>query len=934
MDDATIDRLREEAWATWEDEAGTARFHAEPPKADVAALPAFDWEAIEALRGAGPAIGWNGDRPRAVELHREALRVDEANELCKWLGGALRESLIDTVEAERHLALLGLEKVILCAYGASNRYVPERQGESYDWAAVPAERSAADWQQLRGYLNTVATPNLGFISCPGGTRVKPRDGRPPEIFEVGLLIYEIDGLPKDQQIGLWKTAGLPEPTCVMDTGGKSLHVTYKLTEAVPVDVGRAARVRLSLAIEAVLPEGCKTDGSMHSPHQPARLAGGIHPKTLQRSRLLDEHCSGNSYPLETLMALCPEMPVVEQTENTGTIWRADPDGCGTYALAWDANAHHLQGVEVPLTVALSDATVQEIKVGKPPGTGGRAVRAYSLSRTLQAAELQLQELGVPFSDSALRLFEQFVVASDLHDGDVELAFDKHWGTSDIGEGELSRFALVSRLNELEYQLWLSNPKPGSLVALARAFTRRAWAEIQKVKRAARRAAMCEAAKSRHDARKTRHLQKRMDVLERYIRMLVPTVRNSLRRTGMVREAVKALNLGTALKPPDLSRLVMEAQDERSGNSYRALSAAERRAMPRPQVDWLIPGAIPKRDLTIIGGRAKVGKTRLAMDVVRAVLTGNSFLDFGPPVEPTEVILVTDDQADGDSADMLDALGVYHHEKLLWSRRFRLTQKQLDALLKDIEARPGVLVVIDSLRSITRSSGTNENDPELGVLLYDLKQAVIDANGTLLLVHHGNKANECVGVEALSGHNSIPSAANTVFTVHYLPAAGGALRKDSPDRRLVREARSGVGADLVVTSDQSGRYRVVCSYSELLERQEAQEQEAAGTHALRTATNTVKDALLALLDRSRKGGDGVNVLQLQLAAGRCRSTVQVKRDLDPKELNDYKAIQRAMKKYGALGLVDEVQDLASFSGKGLLYQLSPAGVEAVEAELDG
>ena len=70
--------------------------------------------------------------------------------------------------------------------------------------------------------------------------------------------------------------------------------------------------------------------------------------------------------------------------------------------------------------------------------------------------------------------------------------------------------------------------------------------------------------------------------------------------------------------------------------------------------------------------------------------------------------------------------------------------------------------LDSLRPITRN-GISENDAEMGELLYDLKGVVLDNGGSLALIHHCNKGNDAVGMEALSGHNSIPGAGNTVLT---------------------------------------------------------------------------------------------------------------------------------------------------------------------------
>ncbi|QNI48860.1 primase-like DNA-binding domain-containing protein [Synechococcus sp. A15-60] len=391
---------------------------------------------IQALLDLGSAALSNGHRKDADLLLDRALKeIPKSSKTAALLLALEPVELIDEAMAERHLALLGInagDPVILCAYGQTSRYSPERQGEKYEWPGSAGER---DWGRLRQHLQTTATPNLGFISSPGGTRVKDRLG-PAEIFECSLLVYEVDSIPKADQLGLWEKAGLPEPTVVMDTGSKSLHCWYRLAEPVTPEQGREARQRLSLAIDAVLPGDKTTDGSMHSCHQPARLAGGIHPKTGERSTLVRE--SGEVFDLAGLMALCPELPESSHSDCDGELFMdsdEQPDKGEQFPdLPLDK--------PFPLILALPRKVQALINDGqKPGGVVGRAVSAWSLSCALQCAEKQLQELGQPFSGSALELFGQFVVASDLYGGDVDYAVDSHWETNNIGTGLMSRLAL-------------------------------------------------------------------------------------------------------------------------------------------------------------------------------------------------------------------------------------------------------------------------------------------------------------------------------------------------------------------------------------------------------------------------------------------------------------------------------------------------------------
>jgi len=331
--------------------------------------------------------------------------------------------------------------------------------------------------------------------------------------------------------------------------------------------------------------------------------------------------------------------------------------------------------------------------------------------------------------------------------------------------------------------------------------------------------------------------KRMQCMDRCIEVQARTERNSLRRRVRLLKAVHDLKLQRIYKAQDIGAKILEAKAAATGNTYRPLTAADRAAMEKPVLRWALPGLIPANDLTIIGGRPKVGKTRLAVAVAAAVLRGENLFDLPAPSERRKVVMVTDDQSDADTEQMLSAAGIWNHNDLIWSQSFRLTETNIDALLRTIEANPGALVVIDSLRSIGRDMQHGENDPEIGAVLYDLKQAVMDAGGALLLIHHCNKAMDLVGVEALSGHNAISGAANTVLTMHYLPNAQNQPNKGIPERRLVREGRSGSEMDIVITRAGSS-FRKVGGMDEW----QQQAQQAQKLERLTTKQQDVLDAL--------------------------------------------------------------------------------------------
>jgi hypothetical protein len=427
------------------------------------------------------------------------------------------------------------------------------------------------------------------------------------------------------------------------------------------------------------------------------------------------------------------------------------------------------------------------------------------------------------------------------------------------------------------------------------------------------------------------INRRLNALEHCIRSLVGRERNSLRRSARVREAHAALQLKTALRLQEIGQLILEAHDQRNGNRFRGLDQAERLAMPQPVVEWEIPGCIPRRDLSIVGGRAKVGKTRLVHALARCLLCAEDFLGFGAPDAPRPVILVTDDQGDGDTAQMLQQLGIWDHPLLLWSRRFRATEANLDALLACLAAHPGAVVILDSLRSITRSCCFGENDPEMGSLIYDLKHQITDAGGTLLLIHHCNKANDTTGTEALSGHNAIAGAANTILTLHYL-AKGNRLIKDSPQRRLVREARSGPPADLVVSIDgNTGTFSRLGTFDDLQEQQEQESDLDRAGQRVRKASEKQKEALRYLQALYTNGLAGVGLLELLQAIDLAPSEARLMRELEGEALSAYKTLGRFLGKLD--GLVTTTRVSTGSQSYYLRYGLSAAGAEWLSREFE-
>ena len=559
------------------------------------------------------------------------------------------------------------------------------------------------------------------------------------------FFVEWDDRPLEWQLEAWQELGLPEPSLMVSTGGKSVHCYWVLAEPIPPEQWAPLQTRLI--------DHCGGDTACKDASRVMRLPGASYmgpdsQPTGQRVEIL--HQSAHRYGVGELAACLPE---------------PTPPAPVAAAGAAAAKVRTLR----PRPLAEIEAAAEYI----PARVGGEGT--YEQDRNaLCGCAAALEEIGMPEA-----------VALDL--------LGHKWPSRGAAEQLLrstttrNAAAFWAIAGEHGYNLRLPVEVTAAAAKDAPKRDSRRWAD-----------------RNRRRLGHTRNLW----LFDRAVAHLAQRCRNTLTRRARLLRIAKALGLSAEINRQEISQRVLEAKDRQQGHHFHPLTAADRLAMDRPMVRWLVPGLIPAGDLTIIGGRPKVGKTRLAVALAAAVLNGSELLGFGAASQ-RPVLLVTDDQSDGDSADMLEALGLWTHPRLVWSRHFRLNEGDMDRLLEAIKAHPEALVILDSLRSISRSLDAKENDPEIGAALYDLKAAVIEAGGTLALVHHCNKGEGLIGTEALSGHNAIAGAANTVLTLHYVPGADGKPIKDAPQRRLVREARSGEGFDLVIshTAGGAGFHRV-------------------------------------------------------------------------------------------------------------------------------
>jgi hypothetical protein len=609
--------------------------------------------------------------------------------------------------------------------------------------------------------------------------------RDDDVTACRALFAEWDDRPMQWQLEAWRELGLPEPSAMVLTGGKSVHCYWVLSEPMAPGQWRELQSRLI--------DHCGSDQQCKNPSRVMRLPGFayIDKTTSKPNGNIAElvHTSTARYGAAEIEACLPSL-------------LSPPAAAPAPAPARGLPHRTLQEIE---------AAAAYIPVRVEGGNTYEDCR-----RALCGCAAALAEIGLP-EEQALDLlaskWPDRATAQQVLESSSTRNPATFWAIAREGGYQLSSKTTASKVVPLRGAPAPSarfSPRPDSTAN---------WGQ-----------------------RRMSH-SKAMQCLDRCIEVQAQRERNSLRRRARLLKAAKDLGLAAYVNRQEIAQKVLEAKARCSGEGFKPLTAADRAAMPKPVVRWLVKGLIPAHDMTIIGGRPKVGKTRLAVAIVAAVLRGEPFLDFQMASATPPVLLVTDDQSAGDTADMLTAMDLWNHPRLITSEHFRLTESELEKLLEAIKANPGALVVLDSLRSIGRALQTGENDPEIGATLYDLKQSVTDAGGTLLLIHHCNKAADLVGVEALSGHNAIGGAANTVITLHHCPNDKGLPDKINPQRRLFSEGRSGGGCDVVIDRAGRGAYRLVSTF----EHWQQQLADAKKANKLERLTELQQQALDALND---------------------------------------------------------------------------------------
>ena len=193
-----------------------------------------------------------------------------------------------------------------------------------------------------------------------------------------VIFYEHDNLDKSVQTDLWQSLGLPEPTLQVDTGGKSVHSYWGLSE--PVDVPTWKKLQSDLL------EFSDADKTIKNPSRVMRLAGSLYinksGEAVGVAQIIRK--SDKKYTLEELRRIIPEKSAVNSQQLPITNYLTS---------------------DIPLHQCLSKTDRDLIDHGS--GEGSRNDSGAKLARNLIGTANRLQHLGHRYEGDPRQLFDDY-----------------------------------------------------------------------------------------------------------------------------------------------------------------------------------------------------------------------------------------------------------------------------------------------------------------------------------------------------------------------------------------------------------------------------------------------------------------------------------------------------------------------------------------------
>ncbi|MFM6208527.1 AAA family ATPase, partial [Planktothrix sp.] len=214
----------------------------------------------------------------------------------------------------------------------------------------------------------------------------------------------------------------------------------------------------------------------------------------------------------------------------------------------------------------------------------------------------------------------------------------------------------------------------------------------------------------------------------------------------------------------LEKMLREMEIRITTPEYESMDFEELYNMGSQAVDYLIPGLLPKGESALLVAMPKVGKSLLAVDVAFAVATGEDYF-LGEKTQTGRVLYVSVDESRESVVRKMIKRGFRATDKDLIRIVTTFSINQLPKLEAEIETFKPTLVVIDSLKRITKGLEISENSAEFSDNVYTISELCNRYGAACLLIHHSNKNTESTGVENVRGSTAIAGACGNTWILN-------------------------------------------------------------------------------------------------------------------------------------------------------------------------
>jgi uncharacterized protein (DUF927 family) len=245
-----------------------------------------------------------------------------------------------------------------------------------------------------------------------------------DVVACKAIFYEHDDRPKEDQLLLWKSLELPEPTFQIDTGGKSIHSYWVFDEPVAVDLWKP--------LQTDLLNHSKADRTIKNPSRVMRLAGFKHQKTDALASIVSK--SGTRYSYDLLRGLVPPTPVVVRETKQKQKDDRKPQ---------TPRAVNTLGTAIPLENCLAHSNRDLLR---GVSEGGRNDSGATLARDLIGTANYLDAIGTLHIGDARSLFNDFCTRCSPSLDDVEAQTIWDSAEADFPEPSCPPDAIANILN--------------------------------------------------------------------------------------------------------------------------------------------------------------------------------------------------------------------------------------------------------------------------------------------------------------------------------------------------------------------------------------------------------------------------------------------------------------------------------------------------------